>query len=63
MGGGEPLTMDGQRLGMVQRSINVRGRGKVMMTMNEWKPALTKEECNNKELGTCYCGECEREGE
>ena len=55
--------MDGQRLGMVQRSINVRGRGKVMMTMNEWKPALTKEECNNKELGTCYCGECEREGE
>ena len=27
--------------------------------MNEWKPALTKEECNNKELGACYCGECE----
>lgn len=27
--------------------------------MDEWEPALTKEECNNKELGACYCGECE----
>jgi len=26
--------------------------------MREWEPALTKEECNNKELGNCYCGEC-----
>jgi hypothetical protein len=33
-----------------------------METMNEWEPALTKEECNSKELGACYCGECEREG-
>jgi hypothetical protein len=30
------------------------------MIMKEWEPALTKEECNNRELGTCYCGECER---
>jgi hypothetical protein len=30
-----------------------------MDTMNAWEPALTKEECNNKELGNCYCGECE----
>jgi hypothetical protein len=30
-----------------------------METMNEWEPALTKEECNNKELDACYCGECE----
>ena len=29
------------------------------MRMKEWEPALTKEECNNKELGACYCGECE----
>jgi len=29
-----------------------------MHTMNDWEPALTKEECNNKELGICYCGEC-----
>ena len=29
------------------------------MIMKEWKPALTKEECNNGELGACYCGECE----
>ena len=34
-----------------------------METMNEWEPALTKEECNNKELDACYCGECEGEGE
>ena len=27
--------------------------------MREWEPSLTKEECNNKELGNCYCGECE----
>jgi len=27
--------------------------------MNKWEPALSKEECNNKELGKCYCGECE----
>jgi len=27
--------------------------------MREWEPSLTKEECNNKELGKCYCGECE----
>ena len=27
--------------------------------MLEWEPSLTKEECNNKELGKCYCGECE----
>jgi hypothetical protein len=33
-----------------------------MDTMNEWEPALTKEECNSKELGACYCGECEGEG-
>ena len=32
------------------------------MRMKEWEPALTKEECNNGELGVCYCGECEREG-
>jgi hypothetical protein len=30
-----------------------------METMREWDPALTKQECNNKELGACYCGECE----
>jgi len=30
-----------------------------MDVMREWEPALTKEECNNKELGNCYCGECE----
>jgi hypothetical protein len=30
-----------------------------MDTMREWEPSLTKEECNNKELGNCYCGECE----
>lgn len=30
--------------------------------MKEWEPTLTKEECNNGELGACYCGECEREG-
>jgi hypothetical protein len=30
-----------------------------MDTMNKWEPSLTKEECNNKELGNCYCGECE----
>jgi hypothetical protein len=30
-----------------------------METMNDWEPALTKQECNNKELGACYCGECE----
>ena len=36
--------------------------GIVMDTMNEWEPALTKDECNDKELGACYCGECEREG-
>jgi hypothetical protein len=30
-----------------------------MNTMREWEPSLTKEECNNKELGNCYCGECE----
>jgi hypothetical protein len=30
-----------------------------MNTMREWEPSLTKEECNNKELGKCYCGECE----
>jgi hypothetical protein len=29
------------------------------MTMKQWEPALTKEECNNGELGVCYCGECE----
>jgi hypothetical protein len=29
-----------------------------MDIMNKWEPALTKEECNNKELGNCYCGEC-----
>jgi hypothetical protein len=28
------------------------------MRMKEWEPALTKEECNNRELGACYCGEC-----
>jgi hypothetical protein len=28
------------------------------MKMKEWEPALTKEECNNGELGACYCGEC-----
>ena len=28
-------------------------------TMNDWEPSLTKEECNKKELGACYCGECE----
>lgn len=28
------------------------------MLMNDWEPALTKEECNNRELGACYCGEC-----
>ena len=33
--------------------------GQLMDTMNKWEPALTKEECNNKELGNCYCGECE----
>jgi len=33
-----------------------------MMRMNEWEPALTKEECNKGELGACYCGECEKEG-
>jgi hypothetical protein len=38
------------------------GEGKRMDTMNEWEPALTKEECNGKELGACYCGECEGEG-
>ena len=32
------------------------------MIMNDWEPALTKEECNNSELGACYCGECKREG-
>jgi len=37
--------------------------GIVMETMTEWEPALTKEECNDKELGACYCGECEGEGE
>ena len=26
--------------------------------MREWEPSLSKEECNNKELGNCYCGEC-----
>ena len=26
--------------------------------MRDWEPSLTKEECNNKELGKCYCGEC-----
>ncbi len=31
------------------------------MIMNDWQPALTKEECNNGELGACYCGDCERE--
>jgi hypothetical protein len=30
-----------------------------MNTMREWEPSLTKDECNNKELGKCYCGECE----
>jgi hypothetical protein len=30
------------------------------MMMNDWEPALTKEECNNGELGACYCGECGR---
>lgn len=30
-----------------------------MDVMREWEPSLTKEECNNKELGKCYCGECE----
>jgi len=30
-----------------------------MDIMREWEPSLTKEECNNKELGKCYCGECE----
>jgi hypothetical protein len=30
-----------------------------MDIMREWEPALSKEECNNKELGKCYCGECE----
>jgi len=30
--------------------------------MKQWEPALTKEECNNRELGACYCGECEKEG-
>ena len=29
-----------------------------MNVMREWEPSLTKEECNNKELGKCYCGEC-----
>jgi len=29
-----------------------------MDIMNKWEPSLTKEECNNKELGNCYCGEC-----
>jgi hypothetical protein len=29
-----------------------------MDVMREWEPSLTKEECNNKELGKCYCGEC-----
>jgi hypothetical protein len=33
------------------------------MVMTEWEPALTKDECSNRELGACYCGECEREGE
>jgi hypothetical protein len=33
-----------------------------METMKEWDPALTKQECNNKELGACSCGECEGEG-
>ena len=28
-------------------------------TMTDWEPALTQEECNNKELGACYCGGCE----
>ena len=28
------------------------------MVMTDWEPALTKEECNNRELGACYCGEC-----
>jgi len=28
------------------------------MRMKDWEPALTKEECNNRELGACYCGEC-----
>jgi hypothetical protein len=32
------------------------------MIMNDWEPALTKEECNNGELGACYCGDCERGG-
>jgi len=32
------------------------------MVMIEWEPALTKEECNNKELGACYCGKCEEAG-
>jgi hypothetical protein len=27
--------------------------------MRKWEPSLSKEECNNKELGKCYCGECE----
>jgi hypothetical protein len=31
------------------------------MIMKEWEPALTKEECNDRELGVCYCGECGRE--
>lgn len=31
------------------------------MMMNDWEPALTKEECNNGELGACYCGECAKE--
>jgi len=30
-----------------------------MDTMGKGEPSLTKEECNNKELGNCYCGECE----
>ena len=34
-----------------------------METMNEWEPTLTKQECNSKELGACYCGECEGEGD
>lgn len=32
------------------------------MIMNDWEPSLTKEECNNGELGACYCGECGKRG-
>lgn len=57
VGGGEPPSMDRHGLGMVRGLIKLREGGQVMR-MKEWEPALTKEECNNRELGACYCGEC-----